>query len=133
MVIKYLSVHTITGQILLSDPWLLVTCHQYDQLLMDRTLALNLSHTHVFQFSSICLYLHVMMLSQIAHHSGLYVLPEYLHPCRLTQFSRSCNNHVSTLQWPNQPLPNAAAWKQWHNVLSVLYFKEQSYDLSQGK
>jgi len=45
-----------------------------------------------------------------------------------TPFSSLCNNH-SLPQWPSQPTAGAAAWKWWHEILSVLYLKPQSHNL----
>ncbi len=50
-------------------------------------------------------------------------------PLMLNPFSRS-HTHCSMFQWPTQPLPSAAARKRWHDILSVLYFQPQTYNLS---
>jgi len=121
--------HTINGQILLSQPWLPTARRQNDRFIMDDVLALNLPTTHAFQISSVRLYLRVTTLSEITHHSGHYLLNGFLQPRRPTPFSSLRDNH-SLLQWPSQTLPSAAAWKRWREVLSVLYLKPQSNFLS---
>jgi len=122
--------HLINGQILLPQPWLPKACRQHDRFLMSDILELNLPATHAFQVSSIHLYLQITTLSEITHHSGNYILPGYLHPRRPTPLSSTYDNY-STLQWPAQPCPSAAAWKRWRDILSVLYLQPQSTSLSQ--
>jgi len=122
--------HSINGQILLHQPWLPKACQQHDHFLMHDLLALNLPATHAFQFSSMRLYLCITTLFEITHHSGHYILPGYLRPCCDSTTSSTRDNR-SLLQWPRQPLPSTAAWKQWREILSVMYLKPNSTHLSQ--
>jgi len=121
--------HAINGQILLAQPWLPIAWRQHDHFIMEDILALNLPTTHAFQISSVHLYLRVTTLSEITHHTGTHILPDYLYQCRVTSLPSLRDNH-SLLQWPSQPPPSAAAWKWWREILSVLYLQPQSYLLS---
>jgi len=98
---------------------------------MEDVLALNLPHTKAIKFQSVRLYLHVSVLSKIMNHCGTHLLPNALQYARPALHNPYQSRSGSQLLWPVQPAPGPTAWNTWKEILSVMYLKPNSYQLSQ--
>ena len=74
------------------------------------------------------LYLRVNMLSEITDHTGTTILPSFY--TRPEPDTSPHNPSGSTLTWPHQQCPGKRAWKAWQSVITRLYLKTESMDLS---
>jgi len=104
--------HSIDGQILLSQPWLMPPCHQHDSFIMEDVWAYNLPWKQAIQIQSVHLFLCINLLSEITDHSSTHILTIMLYPAPMHTMTNTLQN-TSTLQWPHQQCPGPVAWKQW--------------------
>jgi len=62
-------------------------------------------------------------------HTGLTILPDFYYEPSAT--ATTPNSSGSTLKWPNQQCPGKRAWRAWRNLLTRLYLKSNTTNLTQ--
>jgi len=65
------------------------------------------------------------------NHCGTHLLPHALQYTRPVLHNPYQSHSGSTLLWPVQPAPRPNTWNTWKEILSVMYLKPNSYQLSQ--
>jgi len=96
--------HSTNTTICLQNPWTPSPCQVNNQNIMD-DVQQELPKENHSAINNIRIYLQITHLSEITDASGTTILPHVLQDGP----QQSC----STLQWPHQPRPQAAAWKHW--------------------
>ncbi len=102
----------------IEDQWTPIVCRLHDALIMDVVLQFNFSPKSLLQINLYRLYLQVLTISDIVSADGITRLPT-------TAKGEQAPHRVSSLYWPQQQRPPAAAWAQWNLFLSHISTRGQ--------
>jgi hypothetical protein len=94
---------------------------QNDAFIMHTAVALGFSASDLSCINQCRLFLQVMTLSEICNDNGDHILLAALEGHTSALGTPSLQVHSqSTLQWPDQPRPEAASWRIWRRFLQHL-------------
>jgi len=115
------ALHTIQGQIILNNPWIIPHSQVNDQHLMADFVKAGHKPNTLKLLNNCRMFLQVTTLTEIMNSTGTHLLPKIL----LWGWSQPTLAHISTsnYNWPTQPDPSHSAWKIWTKALQEHYTK----------
>ncbi len=91
---------------------------------------IQFTQNQLIQINSVCLYLQVNLLSEIADHTGNQILPDKLKPVTVLQDTTFSSPNWSTLDWPKQTKPGPTTWKKWKEIILWMYMQPTTTTLT---
>jgi len=80
--------HTIQGQIQLSNPWHPPAHCEHDHFIMEDVLNMQAPKWQALQIQNVHLFLQVTMISNIVDHPSTHVIPAMLNPVPAAQYDQ---------------------------------------------
>jgi hypothetical protein len=103
--------HQLTIVVDVKKHWTLGLARQHDKFIMDEILTYNFSSQQLILINNCCLYLQVILISDITTADGKFILSS-------VQKGQRPKDRPSNLYWPRQEKPPAQAWNLWNTALS---------------